>query len=76
MLSSAGAFHENSLSVDCCNFDMLKVRTLTPNRFKNQSSDTMNILGHNCNHQQGLAKQKTVVHHHSGFKLKFPKHFY
>ena len=55
---------------------MLKVRPLTPNRFKNQSSDTMNILGHNCNHQQGLAKQETIVHHHSGFKLKFLKHFY
>ena len=49
-LSNAGAFHENSLSVACCPFGMLEIRTLTPNRLKNQSSDTFNILGHNCNH--------------------------
>ena len=73
-LSSKGAFHENSLSVACCTFGMVEIRTLTPNRFKNQSGDTMNILGQNCNHQQGFAKQRTVALH-SGFKLKFPKHF-
>ena len=49
-LSNAGAFHENSLSVVCCIFGMLEIRTLTPNRFKNQSSDTLNILGQNYNH--------------------------
>ena len=49
-LSNAGAFHKNFLSVTCCTFGMLEIRTLTPNRFKNQSSDTLNILGHNCNH--------------------------
>ena len=49
---------------------MVEIRTLTPNRFKNQSGDTMNILGQNCNHQQGFAKQRTVALH-SGFKLKF-----
>ena len=49
-LSNAGAFHETSLSVACCTFGMLEIRTLTPNRFKNQSSDTLNILGYNCNH--------------------------
>ena len=54
---------------------MVEIRTLTPNRLKNQSGDTMNILGQNCNHQQGFAKQRTVALHHSGFKLKFPKHF-
>ena len=54
----------------------LQIRTLKPNRFKNQSSDTLKLLGQNCNHQQGLIKQKTVVLHHRGFKLKFPKHCY
>ena len=60
---------ENSWSVACCTFSMLEVRTLTPNRFKNQSSDTLNILGHNCNHQQEFVKQRTVALHHFGFKL-------
>ena len=54
----------------------LQIRTLKPNRFKNQSSDTLKLLGQNCNHQQGLIKQKTVALHHRGFKLKFPKHCY
>ena len=49
-LYNAGAFHENSLSVACCTFSMLEIRSLTPNRFKNHSSDTLNILGHNWNH--------------------------
>ena len=35
----------------------------------------MKILGHNSNHQEMVFKQKTVDLHHSGFKLKFPKHF-
>ena len=43
-LSNAGAFHKNYLSVPCCTFGMLELRTLTQNRFKNQSSDTLNIL--------------------------------
>ena len=55
---------------------MLEIRTLAPNRFKNQSSDTINILSQNCNHQQGLAKQKTATFHHSGFKLKLRKQLY
>ena len=70
MLFYAGAFHENSLSADCC---MLEI---TSNRLKNQSSDTLNMLGHNCNHQQGFVKQRTVALDHSGSKLKFPKHLY
>ena len=58
------AFHENSLSVACCTFGMLEIRTLTPNRITNQSSETLNILGHNCNHQQGFVKQRTVALYH------------
>ena len=34
----AGAFHENFVNVTCCTFGLLEVRTITPNRFKNQSS--------------------------------------
>ena len=50
---------------------MLEIRPLTPNRFKNKSSDTLNILelGTNCNHQQEFVKQRTAALHHSGFKL-------
>ena len=52
-LSNAGASHENSVSVACCTFGLLEIRPLTQNanRLKNQSSDTLNILVHNCNHQ-------------------------
>ena len=75
-LSYAGAFHENSISVACCTFNVLKVRTVTPNRFKNQSGDTLKILAYNCNHKQGLVKRKTVALHHCNFKAEFPKHFY
>ena len=71
-----GAFHENSLSMACDTFCKLEIRTLTPNRFKNQSSDTLKLLGHNCNHQQQFVKQKTVTLLLCDFKLKFPEHFY
>ena len=74
MLSYVGDFHKNFLSVACCTFNVLEVRTITPNRFKNQSGGTSKILAHYCNHQQGLAKQKNVALHHCGFKAEFPKH--
>ena len=74
MLSYVGDFHKNSLSVACCTLNVLEVRTITPNRFKNQSGGTLKILAHYCNHQQGLAKQKNVALHHCGFKAEFPKH--
>ena len=47
----------------------LEIRTLKPNRFKNQSSDTQKLLDQNGNHQEGFIKQKTVALHHCGFKL-------
>ena len=54
---------------------MLEVRTITPNRVKNQSGGTLKILAHNCNHQQWLVvKQKNVALQHCGFKAEFPKH--
>ena len=71
-----GLFRKNFLSVACCTFGMLEIITLISNRFKNQSSDILNILDHNYNHQQGFVKQRTVTLHHCGFKLQFPKHFY
>ena len=52
---------------------MLEIQTETLNRFNSQSSDTLKILGHNCKHQQGFVKQKTVALYHFGFKFKFPK---
>ena len=57
-LSYAGAFQENSLSVTCCTFGKLQIRTFTSNRFrfKNQFSDTLKLLDHNCNHQPGFLK--------------------
>ena len=57
-------------------FGKLETRPLKPNRFKNQSSDTLKLLGHNCNHRQEFIKQKNVAPHHCGFKLKSPKHCY
>ena len=69
-------FHKNSLIVTCCTFGRFEIRTLTPNRFKNQTNDTLTLLDHNYNHQQGFLKQKIVTLHRCGFNLKFPKHCY
>ena len=75
------ALHLSVLSQKFPNFDLftfgrLKIRTLTPNRFKNQTNDTLTLLGHDYNHQRGFLKQKIVTVHRCGFNLKFPKHFY
>ena len=59
-----------------CTLGNLEIRTLKPKRFKNQSSDTMNLLDQNSNHQHGFIKQKTAPVNHRGFKLKSPKHSY
>ena len=56
MISSAGFFGEDSLIMAFCALGNLEIRTVKPNRFKNQSSDTLKLLGQNCNHQQGLIK--------------------
>ena len=50
----------------------IKIITLKPNGFKNESNDTLKLLGH----QQWFTKQKTVTLHHRGFKWKSPKHCY
>ena len=76
MLSSIGAFHKYSLIVTCYIFGRFEIRTLTPNRFKNETHDTFAPLGHNYNHQRGFLKLKIVTLHRCGFKLKFPKHCY
>ena len=60
----------------CCTFGVLEVITITPNRFEKQSSGTLKILAHNCNHQKGLVKQKTVALHYCALKADLPKHFY
>ena len=76
MFSPARVFHKNSLIVACCTFGKLEIRTLTPNRSKNQTNDTLKLLDCHCNNKQGLVKQKTVPFHHCGVQLEFPLHFY
>ena len=61
VLSSARAFHENSLIVACYTLCMLEVRISTPNRFKNQTNHTLILLDRNDNHWQGFVKQKTFL---------------
>ena len=59
-----------------CALGNLEIRTVKPNRFKNQSSDTLKLLGQIiATINKGLLK-KTVALHHCGFKWKFPKHCY
>ena len=60
----------------CCTLGNLELRNFKPNRIKNQSKDTLKLLGQNCNHQQGFAKQKIVALNHCGFNLRFPKYCY
>ena len=73
-LSISAHFYKNSLIVICCTFGRFEIQTLTPNRFKNQTNDTLKLLGHNYNHQRGFLKQKIVTLHHCNFNFKFHKH--
>ena len=74
VLFSTGVFQESFVIVACCTFRKLKIRTLTPNRFQNQTSDLFKLISHKCNHHQGFFKQKIVdLLHCCSFKLKFPK---
>ena len=73
-LSISAHFHKNSLTVTCCTFGRFEIRTLTPNRFKNQTNDTLTLLGHNYNHQRSFLKKRIATLHRCGFNLKFPKH--
>ena len=75
-LSYGDSFYKNPLIVTYCTFCRFEIRTLTPNRFKNETNDTLTLLAHNYNHQLGFLKQKIVAPHRCGFNLKFPKHFY
>ena len=59
-LSYAGAFHKNSLCMACCTFNVLEVRTITPNRFKNQSCGTLKILAHIPTINKGLLNEKML----------------
>ena len=51
-------FHENPLIMTCCTLGNLEIETLKSNRFKYQSSDTLELLDQNCSYQQGFIKQK------------------
>ena len=75
-LSIAVAFHKNSQIVAWYTFRSVKIRTLTPNKFENQTNDKFKLLGHNYNHQQGRFKRKIVALYRCGFNLKLPMHFY
>ena len=44
-LSISTYFHKNSLIVTCCTFGRFEIRTLTPSRLKNQTNDTLKLLG-------------------------------
>ena len=44
VLSSTRYSHKNSLTVASCIFGKLEIRALTPNRFKNQTNDTLELL--------------------------------
>ena len=70
-LSISVHFHKNVLILTCCTFIRFKIRTLTPNRLKNQTNDTLKLLGHSYNHERGSLKQKIVTVHCCGFNLKF-----
>ena len=69
-------FHKNSLIVTCYTLAKVEIRTSTQNRFKNQTIDSLKLLGHNCNHQEGFVKEKILTLHCCGFNLKLPKSFY
>ena len=60
----------------CCAFGNLEIRTVKPNRFKNQFSNTWKLLGQNWNHQSKFYFKKAIALHHCGLKADFPKHFY
>ena len=44
-LSISVHFHKNSLIVTCCILVRFNIRTLTPYRIKNQTNDTLALLG-------------------------------
>ena len=69
-------FHKISLIVASCTFGKFQIINLTLIRFKNQTNETLKLLGHNYNHQQGILKQKIVTLHPCGFKLRFPENCY
>ena len=69
-------FSQISLIVTCYIFRKLKIRTLTPKNFQNQTNGSLKLLAHNGNHQKGVGTQIIIALHCCGFKLKFPECFY
>ena len=55
------AFSQKFPNCDLLHFGRFEIRILTPNRFKNQTNDTLTLLGHNYNHQRGFLKQKLLL---------------
>ena len=51
-------YGETSVIMACWTFGNLEIRNVKPKRFKNQSSDTLKLLGRNCKNQQGFIKKQ------------------
>ena len=68
-LSSKEGFHKNTLTVTCCTFGKLEIRTLTPTRLKNQAT---NILKLRFQLSTGVFFKKIDALHCCGFKLELP----
>ena len=43
---------EGDLTVTCCTFGKLEIRTLTPTRLKNQATNILKLLVHDFSYQQ------------------------
>ena len=76
LLSSASVFHKNSLILACCSLGKLEIKTLTPNRLKNQTNDTLKLLDNICNPNsstmQLFGHKKVWSLHCSTFSQKLP----
>ena len=60
-LSIAMAFHKNSLIVAWYTFTSIKIRTLTPNRFENQTMTNSNYLATIAITKKGILNEKLLL---------------
>ena len=59
-LSSKEVFHKKPLTVTCCTFGKLEIRTLTPTRLKNQAINILKLLVHDFSYQQVFFLKKLM----------------
>ena len=57
----AVAFLKNPLIVTWYTFRSIKIKTLAPKIFENETNDKFKLLGQNCNHRQERLKRKIVA---------------